>query len=56
MKTEMVLLILSIIFAAIGNLMDITEHDKFLGITKHGYWNNSLFLIFMVIALELYKR
>lgn len=54
-KTELVLTILSVIFAAIGNLMDITDTDKFLSISKHGYWNNSLFLIFIVIVLELYK-
>lgn len=55
MKTVIILLILSTIFVSIGNLMDITDYEKFLNISKHGYWNNGMFLLFLAIALEFYK-
>lgn len=54
-KIEIILNILSIIFVSIGNLMDITDTEKFLNISKYGYWINSIFFILMVIVMKSYK-
>jgi hypothetical protein len=56
MKIELILIILSIVFISIGNLMDVTETDKFLLISKYSYWNNGIFLLLLTMILYFYKK
>lgn len=51
-----ILIGLSLLFMGIGGILDMTGKDRWLGISKHHFWNDGLYLLVLVIALNLFIK
>lgn len=46
-----VFIIVAVIGAAIGGVLDVMGHDSFLGISKAHFWSDSVFILVLALVV-----